>query len=206
MTISPDTVEPGAPSIASQNASVDADSGALDTAIDLPSYNPNMPALSLTYNSLTAPTNPAPIVVVHHTLATGSTVPTAVNATLTFNGTYPARPGTTTPAASSPGDVQQMALQANATGLTTGRYSYSVQVVDERSTNTTATYSGTATVLNQSTSAFGDGWTLQGLEQVTTATGGVILTLGDNGETPLVLGQPRRRRQLHQPRPGISRR
>ena len=62
--------------------------------------------------------------------------------------------------------MQQIALQANATGLTTGRYSYSVQVVDERSTNTTATYSGTATVLNQSTSAFGDGWTLQGLEQV----------------------------------------
>ncbi len=57
-TISPDTVEPGAPSIASQNVSVNADSGALDTEIDLPSYNPNVPALSLTYNSLTAMSNP----------------------------------------------------------------------------------------------------------------------------------------------------
>ena len=39
-----------------------------------------------------------------------------------------------------------------ATGLATGRYSYSVQIVDERSSNTTTTYSGTATVLNQSSS------------------------------------------------------
>ena len=43
-TISPDLVEPGAPAIASQGVSVDADSGALDTNIDLPSYNPNVPA------------------------------------------------------------------------------------------------------------------------------------------------------------------
>ncbi len=189
VTISPDTVEPGAPSIASQNASVDADSGALDTDIDLPSYNANVPALSLTYNSVTAMANPAPIILVHHTLATGSTVPTAVNAALTFNSTT----GTTWYYNTSgliAGDVQQIALQSTATGLTTGRYSYSVQVVDERSTNTTSTYSGTATVLNQSTSAFGDGWTLQGLEQVTTATGGVILTLGDNGETLWFSGSP----------------
>ena len=89
------------------------------------------------------------------------------------------------------GDVQQIALQANATSLSTGRYSYSVQVVDERSTNTTATYSGSATVLNQSTSAFGDGWTLEGLEQVvSTGSGGVILTLGDNGETLWFSGSP----------------
>lgn len=188
-TISPDTVEPGAPSIASQNVSVNADSGALDTEIDLPSYNPNVPALSLTYNSLTAMSNPAPIILVHHTLATGSTVPTAVNAALTFNGTT----GTTWYYKTSgmiAGDVQQIALQSTATGLTTGRYSYSVQIVDERSTNTTSTYSGSATVLNQLTSAFGDGWTLQGLEQVIPATGGVILTLGDNGETLWFSGSP----------------
>ncbi len=189
VTISPDTVEPGAPSIASQNVSVDSTSGALDTAINLPGYNPNVAALSLTYNSNAAMANPAPIILVHHTLATGSSVPTAVNAKLTFNGTA----GTTWYYNTSgfiPGDIQQIALQSTATGLTTGRYSYSVQVVDERSTNTTSTYSGTATVLNQSASAFGDGWTLQGLEQVIPATGGVILTLGDNGETLWFSGSP----------------
>ena len=35
-----------APAFPSDNASVDATSGSLDTEIDLPSYNPNVPALS----------------------------------------------------------------------------------------------------------------------------------------------------------------
>ena len=51
-------------------------------------------------------------------------------------------------------------------------------------------YPGTATVLNQSTSAFGDGWTLEGLEQITSASGGVILSLGDNGESLWFSGSP----------------
>ena len=56
-------------------------------------------------------------------------------------------------------------------------------------------------MLNQSTSAFGDGWTLQGLEQVIPATdnSGVILSLGDNGAEPLVRRQSRRGEQLHHP-------
>ena len=125
----------------------------------------------------------------HHTLDDTQSVPTKVDATLTFNSVA----GTTWVYNTSqfiPGDIQQIALQANATGLSTGRYSYSVQVVDERSTNTTSTYSGTATVLNQKTSAFGDGWTLQGLEQVVSATGGVILSLGGNGESLWFSGSP----------------
>ena len=58
-----------------------------------------------------------------------------------------------------------------------------MQVVDYGTTNTTTTLSGSATEINQSTSAFGDGWTLQGLEQITSATGGVILNLGDGGRS-----------------------
>jgi hypothetical protein len=65
-----------------------------------------------------------------------------------------------------------------------------VQLIDERATNTTLTYSGSMTVLNQATSGFGAGWTLQGLEQVTTATGGVILALDDNGESLWFSGSP----------------
>ena len=90
--------------------------------------------------------DPRPIVLVHHTLDPTQSVPTAVNATLTFNSVA----GTTWYYNTStfiPGDVQQIALQANATSLSTGRYGYSVQVVDERSSNTTSTYTGTATVL-----------------------------------------------------------
>ena len=85
VTIPPDLVATGAPTIASQNASVDANSGALDTSINLSAYNPNVPALALTYDSLAA--DPKPIIVVHHTLDASSGVPTTVAATLTFNGT-----------------------------------------------------------------------------------------------------------------------
>ena len=77
--------------------------------------------------------NPRPIIVVHHSLDPTQTVPSAVNATLTFNSAA----GTTwyyNTSAFIAGDIQQIALQANATSLSTGRYSYSVQVVDERST------------------------------------------------------------------------
>ena len=52
------------------------------------------------------------------------------------------------------------------------------------------TYSGTATLLNQSASAFGDGWTLEGLEQITPETGGVILNLGEGGGTLWFSGSP----------------
>jgi len=186
-TLSPDTVNTNAMSWSSDGVSVDANSGALDTSIDLPSYNPNISGIALTYDSLTA--NPMPIIVVPHTLAASQSVSSAVNATLTFNSVA----GTTWYYNTSqfiPGDVQQIALQANATSLSTGRYSYSAQIVDERSTNTTSTYTGTATVLNESTSAFGDGWTLQGLQQITSASGGVILNLGDGGKSLWFSGSP----------------
>ncbi len=126
-TLSPDTVNPGAATWSSDDVSVDANSGALDTSIALPTYNPNVPGLSLTYNSLTA--DPRPIIVVNHPLSSSLSVPSKVNATLTFDSTV----GTTwyyNTSSFIPGDVEQIALQANATSLSTGRYSYSAQVVD----------------------------------------------------------------------------
>ena len=124
-----------------------------------------------------------PIIVVENTLSSSAAVPSQVSAQLTFNGTALTTYYYNT-SQFNPGDVQQIAVQAtNATSLATGRYSYSVQVVDYGTTNTTITLSGSATVINQSSSAFGDGWTLEGLEQITTATGGVILNLGDGGRS-----------------------
>jgi RHS repeat-associated protein len=169
----------------SDNASVDALSGSLDTEIDLPSYNPNVPALALTYDSLAA--QPEPMITVENTL-TSATVPSQVSAQLTFNGGtaltkyyYNTSTGTST---LNPGDVQQITLQAtNATTLATGRYTYSAQVVDIGTTVPTLTYSGGTNVLNYSGNAFGAGWTLQGLEQIIPASGGVILDLGDDGRT-----------------------
>ncbi len=124
----------------------------------LPSYNPNVPALALTYNSQAA--DPNPIILTENPLSGSGTVPSQVSATLTFNGTA----GTTyyyNTSTLNPGDIQQIGLQANASSLSTGRYDYSVQVVDHGSTLTTTTYTGTATVLNESTSSLGDGWSLQ---------------------------------------------
>jgi len=177
----PDQQLLSSPAFTSDNASVDATSGALDTEVDLPGYNPNVPALALTYDSITA--NTMPIIVVENTLSASAAVPSQVSAQLTFNGTALTTYYYNT-SQFNPGDVQQIALQAtNATSLSTGRYSYSVQVVDIGTTNTTITLSGTATVLSQTGSAFGDGWTLQGLEQITSASGGVILNLGDGGRS-----------------------
>ena len=67
-----------APSFDSDNASVDATSGSLDTEIDLPSYNPNVPALALTYDSIAA--SPTPIIIVENTLSPSAAVPSKVSA------------------------------------------------------------------------------------------------------------------------------
>jgi len=179
-SLAPDAELNGSSSFDGSYATVDATSGALDTSINLPGYNPNVPALALTYDSLTA--DPRPIVLFEHTISPSVSVPSEVSAQLTFDGSG----GTTYYYNSSElngGDVEQIALQANATSLSTGRYSYSATIVDYRSTNTTTTVSGSATVLSETNSPFGDGWTLQGLEQITPATGGVILNLGDGGRS-----------------------
>jgi YD repeat-containing protein len=180
-SLSPNTISAADPAWTSDGVSVDSNTAALDTSIPLPSYNPNIPANDLTYDSITA--HPLPIIIVENTLSASAAVPSQVSATLTFNGsaltTYYYSTSTL-----NPGDVEQIALQAtNASTLATGRYSYSVQVVDHGTTLTTVSYSGTATVLNQSSSAFGDGWTLDGLALIVPATGGVILSLGGGGNS-----------------------
>jgi YD repeat-containing protein len=173
-----------APDFPSDNASVDALSGSLDTEIDLPSYNPNVPALSLVYDSVTA--QPEPIITVENAMP--ATVPSQVSAQLTFNGgtpltTYYYNTSTSTSTLNT-GDVQQINLQAtNATSLATGRYTYSAQVVDIGSGVPTLTYSGGTNLLNYSSNAFGAGWTLEGLERIYSESGGVILDLGDDGRS-----------------------
>ncbi len=175
--LTPDTVNENDTAWSSDYLSVDSNSGSLDTAISLPSYNPNVPALALTYDSVTA--DPLPIILVENTIP--STVPSTVFAKLTYNSSG----GTTwyyNTSTLNPGDVQQIALQATGTSsLATGRYSYSAVVTDSGSTPTTLT--GSTNLISETGSAFGDGWTLDGLEQITPASGGVILNLGDGGRS-----------------------
>src|SRR5207247_5240169 len=77
-----------------------------------------------------------------------------------------------------PGDFIQIALQADATALSTGRYSWSV-AAKVRGVSMT-TYSGSFDLVNDSSSAFGAGWWLDGLDRIISVTGGVILVSAGN--------------------------
>ncbi len=123
----------------------------------------------------------------------GSSVPTsrptgavgaspAVTSQLTFNGT-PGVTWTYNTSSLTPGDIMQIGLQANASGLSTGRYSYSATVVDNRAgTPTTTIDTGTATIINEALdptfAALGAGWSIGGLQKIIPASGGVILDQG----------------------------
>ena len=178
-SLAPSQTLAGSASFPSQNVSVAATSGALDTDITLPTYNPNVPAVDLTYDSITA--YPQPIVVANHTLDPTQTVPSQVSAQLTYGGTAESTYYYNT-SAFIPGDIQQLAQQGPS-GLSTGRYSYTLTVADIRSTTTTTTITGSDDVTNDSSSAIGDGWTVSGLEKITSASGGVILDLGSGGRS-----------------------
>ena len=124
-----------------------------------------------------------PIIVAENTLSASAAVPSQVSAQLTFDGTA-SRRITTARARSTPATSSRSRLQAtNASSLATGRYAYTMTIVDHGTTLTTITDSGSANVINESSSAFGDGWQLDGLEQIIPETGGVILNLGDDGRS-----------------------
>jgi hypothetical protein len=149
--------------------------GNVQTSHTLPTYHPSIPALSLTYDSEAA--YPQPIFIVHHALSASQSVPATVNAQLTFNGMAGTNYSYTT-SLLEPGDTMEIALQVDANTLATGRYSYSITIVDNYPTAITTTYSGSANLVSYKSSPFGQGWWLDGLEQITSVTGGVILNLG----------------------------
>jgi RHS repeat-associated protein len=188
-TLNPGLLQASAPAFGSQNASVVEYTGALETSINLPSYNPNVPALSLNYDSLAA--NALPIIVAEHEITTGEAAPSEISAQLTFDGTAGSTEFYNT-SGLQPGDIVQVGLQANATSLDTGVYPYTMTIAEIRSgTPTTFTYTGNATVENAAKdstfSALGAGWTVSGLERLIPVTGGVILDEG-SGSVALFSG------------------
>jgi len=178
--VTPDLALADTPSFVSHNLAVDAYSGAVDTAFSLPSYNSKVPSLVFSYDSVNA--DPRPLILSHHVLDPAQSVPTKVGAQLTFDGTA----GTTYYYDTSDftaGDFLQVALQADATSLSTGRYDYTVTMSDVRGSTTTTNVNGTMTVLNGGSSPFGAGWNLHGLEKITAATGGLIVDLGGGNKS-----------------------
>jgi RHS repeat-associated protein len=180
-TLQPDLAQLGSAAFEPGAMYATAVDGSWNQMIDLPSYNSNVPAVGLVYNSVAA--DARPIVIDHHQIDPTLALPDTVSGQLKFNGTtyqtYYYGTGSTG-AKFVPGDYMQMGLQADATGLSTGRYAYSVLDYENRSGGgtTSYTYNGNADVINQASSAFGAGWSLAGLNQVDSVTGGVILDEG----------------------------
>src|SRR5690348_25472 len=112
------------------------------------------------YNSTTA--NARPIFLTEYQLPLGQSVPSTISAQLTFNNSALATVTYNT-SSLNPGDYMQIALQANATSLSTGRYPWSITVTNN---GTPTTYSGNVNIVNQASSPFGAGWSLDNVEQL----------------------------------------
>jgi RHS repeat-associated protein len=148
--------------------------GDLETVHHIHSYNPGVPPLHLVYSSTAA--NALPIFITHFQIDPSQAVPSTVSAQLTFNSVA----GSTfyySTSSLNPGDTMQIALQADATALSTGRYSYQVSVTANYATPVTTTYSGSADIVNSSSSPYGAGWSLDAVQRLWPVTGGVILEL-----------------------------
>lgn len=139
---------------------------------------PLTPGVQLLYQSNTLP---EPIVAVDTSLLSGSMVPTDIDAQLTFDGTA----GTTYTYETfslSSGDSFRIALQADASSLSTGRYDYSVELTANGFMGSTShTYSGSQNVVNResSTHPFGRGWQLAGLDELVVDSSGALWVQSD---------------------------
>ncbi len=158
---------------------VSAESGTLFVGHLLPAYNPGVPALGLSYSSNAAERRP--IFIDRYQIPTSGGIPDTVSARLQFNGSWGSSKyyQTGTGALYNPGAVLQIALQADAGSLATGRYDYSVETTAHYSGSDPATtVSGSVTIVNEESSVFGEGWTLDLVDRLHVVTGGVILNQG----------------------------
>ena len=152
--------------------------GELQTSHQLPSYNPNVPALQLEYSSAMA--DPKPVFIVHYQLDPAqSSVPSWVSAQLSAFPNHSANQVYYYNTSSlNPGDIMEIALQGDASGLTAGsEYAYTITVKANYATQTTNTYTGTYHAVNSS-GAFGPGWSIAGLQQLWAPADGAIVQEG----------------------------
>ena len=146
----------------------------------------------LTYNSDHA--RPLPVVAAQFAGPTG-TVPDAIRAVLTVNGTQVA--DTVWRTGWGANQVRRIAVSFNAGSYRTGVYPYTLTVTAEwlngtRQTLPQASRSGRMIVVNRSTSPFGAGWWLAGVEQLATGMPAdtLLLWVGGDGSARLYRGSP----------------
>ncbi len=134
--------------------------------------------LNLVYGSNTVA---RPIVAVDAFLSAASTIPNSITATLTFGGmvgsavTYNTTGMTT-------GTTYRFAVQAasGVSSLATGMYDWSLVLVSNYTGSTlTRTYTSQQAFVNRSTSEYGSGWWLNGLDCLHVTSAGGLLVQGD---------------------------
>jgi len=123
-----------------------------------------------------------PIIIVETQLAPGVSVPSAVTAQLTFNGTAGINYSYDTSSMVA-GQSIRFALQANGSSLATGMYDYTLTVATTiGGSATNQTFTGKQAIVNRSASDFGAGWWLDGLDRLVDSSAGALLVQG-NGDT-----------------------
>ena len=194
----PDLDQPDAPTVQTENAQIALQTGALETSVTLPVYNPNIDPLVLTYNSATA--DYRPIFVAHYQYESG----TILTAKLTVDGTafpavyYAINNPPDINGQASPDSYIEVALEAWAeimpTALSTGRHTYSIGFAMDTNPIEPAG-SGFFTVINEVNNPVGAGWTIGGLESLGTYAGsggsgaGVYINMG-SGDNLWYSGTP----------------
>ncbi len=170
LLVPPDAVKPDQETIGCQPYCLGEQTGEVMTHFALPSYHPAVAPLQLDYSSLAA--NPRPIFTEYYQLSQQPSTGSTVTATLKLNGVTQ---GTSTYDTHllNLGDILDIALQGDATGLSTGRYPYEIDVTENG--NAQPAQTGSVDIVNLSGSQFGAGWTLDNLDQIIPATGGIML-------------------------------
>ena len=126
----------------------------------------------LVYNSNT---EPRPVVVVETSLRSAASVPTSIEAQLTFGGVSGSTVTYSTSGLSA-GDPLRFALQIDGSSLRTGYYDYTFTLTAKYSgsSDVVQTFTGSQAVVNRNASEFGRGWWLNGLDRLVTSSTGAM--------------------------------
>src|SRR6516162_9401839 len=183
--IAPDQLKGQSQAPAGPYASIGLADGSVQTSFSLPSYNPNTSPLGLVYSSVVA--DPMPVFQLRYQLDPSQSLPTSVTAQLTLkdqnnNTVFTGSTIYYNPSSLNPGDWMLIALQANGSGLASGRYNWQINLTANYTNPANVTYSGAFDLITSSTTPttytnnpFGPGWSLAGVDRLIPVTGGVIL-------------------------------
>ena len=138
--------------------------------------------LRLVYNSTRA--DPRPVIVTQTTIPVRSALPNTVSTRLVVAGIdqVEALHTATTGLSESVDETIRQAVQFDAAGLATGSYPYRLFVTNNFDASAVSTIqTGNVLVNNEAASAFGAGWTLDGLQRLRLQNNGAraVLTRGD---------------------------